>query len=155
MRTRGAANQSLYLARIVLAGWDAERDRGRYPDATVTAAYWPAVCRHLWDGYGWFLLAVSGVADASSDELPATTADLQTPEAGRARPPELREFELLERDGWLSELLAADVQPGASGRSASGVIGSDRGAPAFALAARWVALLEQTMQRMDDFLAES
>jgi hypothetical protein len=139
----------------LLTGWDAERERGRFPDATVTAAYLPAVCRHLRDAYGWFLLAVCGIADAPAEAPPETTAELAAPESGRERPPELREFELLERDGWLADLLAADLHPGPVTGGEAGVIGSDRGAPGYALVARWASRLEETMQRMDDLLAES
>ena len=70
MRTRGAANQSLYRARLLLAAWD--RARGEpVPEAQLQGAFYPAVRLHLRQAYGWFLLAVSGVAEASAADAPA------------------------------------------------------------------------------------
>jgi hypothetical protein len=152
-RTRGAANQSLYLARIVLAAWDAERERQRFPEAQITAAFLPAVQRHLREAYGWFLLSVGGVDDAQAGPLPRSTEDLAAPEPGRERAPELREFALLEREGWLADLISGRVNRGPVPRE--GLLGSDRAAPGFAVAARWAEELAATMRRMDDFLAES
>ena len=156
-RTRGAANRSLYRARILLESWSREEADGPVPAQQLLGAFLPAVRSHLREGYGWFLLAVSGLDDAPRASLPAAVADLPAPEPGRERPPELREFALLERDGWLAELLddalaAAADEPAAGPRS--GVLGSDRPRVSLATAQGWFRELSATMQRMDDSLAE-
>ena len=120
-------------------------------------AFLPAVRLHLLESYGWFLLAVSGVEEAPPARRPERVADLPTPEPGRALPPELQEFGLLESSGWLGDMLAADVSADsglAAPRAGGALIGSDADAPDFARAAAWAGALEGTMARMDDSLAE-
>jgi hypothetical protein len=121
-------------------------------------AFLPAVRLHLGIAYGWFLLAVSGVEEASSASRPDCVADLPSPEAGRALPPELQEFSLLESDGWVAEMLSGggDDTRSSLPRSPAGgtLLVSDRAAPDFALAMRWAESLETIMIRMDDSLAE-
>jgi hypothetical protein len=156
-RTRGAANRSLYRARILLESWSREEEGGRVPSQQLLGAFLPAVRAHLLEAYGWFLLAVSGRDDAPRASLPTVVADLPAPEPGRELPPELREFALLERDGWLAELLddalaASADEPGAAPGSA--VLGSDRPRLSLAAARVWLRELTATMQRMDDSLAE-
>jgi len=114
----------------------------------------PALRLHLGDAYGWFLLSVSGVEDASPGMRPRSVADLPAPEPGRARPPELAEFSQLEADGWLADMLAGDASEHTRPGGAATLLGSDRSAPDYALAARWVQALEAIMARMDDSLAE-
>lgn len=152
-RTRGAANQCLYRARILLDSWESARAAGRFPEDQLTGAFLPAVRAHLRAAYGWFLLATAGVDEAVSDRLPSSTADLAPPEAGRSHPPELREFALLEARGWLGELLD-DPVTGTIASAAAGLLGSDRAPPGHAVARRWADELTATMQRMDDFRAE-
>ena len=155
-RTRGAANQSLYHARIALSAWDQARDADRHSDAQLTATFLPAVQLHLKQAYGWFLLAASGKESADWSELPETTAELAEPDAGKSVPPELREFSILESEGWLREMLAPweepDTQPAMSAQA--GLLTSDRAVPGFALAEQWVQRLNAMMDRMDDSLAE-
>ena len=154
MRTRGAANQSLYRARLLLAAWD--RARGEpVPEAQLQGAFYPAVRLHLRQAYGWFLLAVSGVVEASAADLPSTTADLPAPEPGKARMPELAEFEQLEQSGWLQQLWADDSVEATPTRIASpGLLGSDRDNHGPAVIKSWIDELEVTMARMDDSLNE-
>lgn len=157
-RTRGEANQSLYRAQVLLACWDRERSGGRYSDHLLRQAFLPAVRLHLCAAYGWFLLAVSGVEEANSANRPERVADLPAPEPGRARPPELQEFSLLESDGWVADMLSESEDGVGVGvaRPAAGaaLLVSDRAAPDFALAMRWAESLEAIMLRMDDSLAE-
>ena len=153
-RTRGEANQALYRAQVLLACWDGERAEGRRPQSVLREAFMPALRLHLGEAYGWFLLSVSGVEDAGPGMRPRRVADLPAPEPGRARPPELAEFSLLETDGWIADMLAGDVPEHSDARGAATLLGSDRSAPDYAIAARWVQSLEAIMARMDDSLAE-
>ncbi len=156
-RSRGAANRSLYRARILLESWDSARDQERFPEEQLTGAFLPAVRGHLQDAYGWFLRSATGVEEAADTvPLPRCTDDLAEPEAGRALPPELAEFALLEREGWLAELLASPQDAGeeAPAQWSPNVLGSDRQAPGFAVAEEWYRRLNATMQRMDDSMAE-
>ncbi|MEM9313547.1 MAG: hypothetical protein AAGA95_02885 [Pseudomonadota bacterium] len=157
-RSRGAANRSLYRARILLECWDRERDEARFPQEQLTDAFLPAVRKHLQDAYGWFLRSLAGIEEASdASPPPGSTQELPEPEAGRARPPELAEFALLERDGWLAELLLSSPESGARTATAQwspNVLGSDQQAPGFAVAEEWWRRLNATMQRMDDSVAE-
>ena len=67
--------------------------------------------------------------------------------------PELREFELLEREGWLADMLAADA-PATPERGDRGLLGSDRQPAGPGEFARWCERLEATISRMDDLMAE-
>jgi hypothetical protein len=153
--TRGAANRSLYRARILLDCWDEARDHGRIGDAQLRDAFLPAVRLHLREAYGWFLLAVAG-QDAITDDTarPSCTAELTPPEAGKAVAPELREFELLERDGWIADLMAWPAAEEGPAGAPSMVLGSDRSVPGLAVAESWWQHLNGIMQRMDDLLVE-
>ncbi|MEM1402406.1 MAG: hypothetical protein AAGG55_03670 [Pseudomonadota bacterium] len=155
-RTRGAANQSLYRARIALEAWDQARDASRHADAQLTATFLPAVQLHLKQAYGWFILAVSGRETADWSELPGSTDQLAAPDAGKSVPPELREFALLESEGWLKDMLAPWKEPDARSPMSAPeqLLTSDRSLPGFALAKQWVQRLNTLMDRMDDSLAE-
>lgn len=154
MRTRGAANQSLYRARLLLAAWD--RARGEpVPETQLQGAFYPAVRLHLRQAYGWFLLAVSGVAEASVADLPSTTVDLPAPEPGKARMPELAEFEQLERSGWVQQLWDDDELEATPLHSASkDLLVSDQNKPGPRVIQSWIDQFEVTMARMDDSLNE-
>lgn len=152
-RTRAEANQALYLARILLGAWDQARESGQ-PEAQLLGAFLPAVRLHLGQAYGWFLLSVSGVSEASGAALPRSTAALAPPEPGRSPAPELRELAQLEQSGWIADMLAdASPSPGPAS-SPPLLLGSDRQQPGYAVAAAWAAALEDMMLRMDDSLAE-
>lgn len=157
-RTRGAANRSLYRARILLEGWAREEEAARVLSGQLLGAYLPAVRAHLLEAYGWFLLSVSGLEDAARSSLPRAVADLPSPEPGRERPPELREFALLEQDGWLAELLddalAASADDPVQASRARDLLGSDRQGVSLERSQVWLASLGEIMQRMDDSLAE-
>jgi hypothetical protein len=151
---RGRANQALYAARILLAGWEDAREGPRWREDAVDGAYRAAVLMQLRRAYGWFLLAVAQGDDVADPRaLPHAVASVPPPPAGRELAPELREFALLEAEGWLGELLRADSGD-ASASTAAGLLGSDRSAAGPALVAQWADRLEQTMQRMDDSLNE-
>lgn len=103
--TRGNANQSLYLARILLDGWGGAVTQQSVAQPVLTQAYLPAVREHLINAYGWFLLETAGHEDWN-DVLPRAVADLPAVPNGKATSGEVREFEALESDGWLCSLLA-------------------------------------------------
>jgi hypothetical protein len=154
--SRGAANQSLYRARVLLDCWDTARDASRFPETVLADAFMPAVLEHLREAYGYFLLAVAGVEDLrASVSIPSSTADLPSPEPGRSTAPELREFALLESEGWLGDLIRSVEGAGETiVTTAPDLLGSDRAAPGFPVAESLWRRLGDIMQRMDDSLAE-
>ncbi|MBN7798377.1 DUF6586 family protein [Parahaliea mediterranea] len=155
---RGLANHHLYLARLVLDAWGRECEAQQVSAATLSEAFGPACHAHLGRAYGWFLLAVAG-AEPLPLEPPSRAADLPPRPAGKAVPGEIREFERLEREGWLAQMLAwapqrpgqgsaaRARQPGNLARPAPSVDGPDtfRG---------WARDLDSLFQRMGDSLDE-
>ena len=154
-RTRGAANLALYRARLVIGAWERAHSEP-IPPAQLSGAFLPVVRLHLRDAYGWFLLAVSGVEEAPGLSLPQCVNDLPPPEDGVALVPELAEFRLLERGGWLWEMLQAssEEQPPVRSSARGALLGSDRDVSGPGVAMRWANELESIMARMDDSLAE-
>lgn len=151
---RGLANQALFQARILLAGWDHCAEAQLQSADQLSAAFRPAVLLHLRNAYGWFLLAVAGL-DTEPDPmaLPKDAGAVPEPPTGRAVAPELREFALLERDAWLGDMLAAQHGRASTGAT-QGLLGSDRQPPGIGDFQRWCDALEQVMHRMDDSLDE-
>ena len=154
--SRGAANAALYRARTLLSAWSHARERQSAPDEHLTETFLPGVREHLTQAYGCFLLAAAGIDDMSGRRPPRSTQDVPAVEPGKALPPELREFQLLEEEGWVGEMLTLVESGSAGGAVASGpdLLGTDRTGPGYAVAQRWAERLTSTMQRMDDFLAE-
>lgn len=155
--SRGAANAALYRAQTLLTAWEHSLTASQHSEAHLGEAFLPGVRDHLLQAYGWFLLAVVGIDDVGSGPPPSSTAGVPDVEPGKALPPELREFRILEEEGWIGDLLAAAP----SSKSDLGVVqaspdllGSSRTAPGLAVARAWATKLETTMQRMDDLLAE-
>jgi hypothetical protein len=151
---RGQANHYLYLARLVLAAWQRERAAEQVPAATLDAAFGPGCHAHLQAAYGWFLLAVTGAEEAPAS-IPGRVAELPPIPAGKAVPAEIREFELLERGGWLADLLAwqPDV-PGQVTRRADNLARPAGQAAGPAEFAGWTQALEDAIARMGDSLDE-
>ena len=150
---RGLANHSLYMARIVLAGWQASRDSSDIMSEAADAAFAPAVRLHLLDAYGWFLLAMLRATDLP--ERPPHTTD-ELPERGRgiAVPGELLEYQGLERQGsWLSRLQATLPRglPRPAGRQVLAMAGSY---PNINDYHGWAAALAELFERMSDSLDE-
>lgn len=111
---RGQANQKLYLARILLTAWREALVAQQLPAQVLTQAFLPAIRQHLVDAYGWFLLEISG-GDAIPLQLPCSCGDLPAPPEGKVVAGEIREFQQLEKAGWLATLLQVDTdiaQPG-------------------------------------------
>ena len=106
--SRGRANHSLYLGKILLAAWRRETSNEVLPARVICQAYHPAVRLHLLDAYGWFLLDITGATELPQGP-PHSCEELPDPPAGKAVPGEIREFRRLEREGWLAELLQETV----------------------------------------------
>lgn len=105
--SRGLANQRLYLARLLLSAWERDRAAESIPAIMLDQAYAPGTREHLIAAYGHFLCYVfdpTGAATAGA--VPRSCSDLPAQAAGQALPGEIREFRLLEQEGWLGELLA-------------------------------------------------
>ena len=50
---RGRANHHLYLARLLIDGWEAQREAGAAPADILDAAHAPGVREQLLAAYGW------------------------------------------------------------------------------------------------------
>jgi len=101
---RALANQKLYHARILIDAWRVALDEERVASTVLEQAFGTAICDHLGAAYGWFLLEIAQPAD-----MPATPphgcAQLPAVAQGRETPPEILEFQKLEREGWLARIL--------------------------------------------------
>ncbi len=149
--SRGRANHSLYLGRILLGAWRREAGEESVPAATLSQAYLPAVRAHLIDAYGWFLLEITRPEPLPA-QPPRCTSELPGIAQGKALPGEAREFERLEQSGWLAQMLeeTGELRVSASPDNlASG--------PAFITpddAAAWAEALQALFDRMGDSLDE-
>ena len=99
------ANQSLYLANILLSGWRAELERGSAPQNQVNQAYASPVQTQLLDGYGWLLLAVCRIRQLP-ESPPRSVSDLPPLPTGLVRPAEAEACAQLEQSGWVAALKA-------------------------------------------------
>jgi hypothetical protein len=152
---RGYANQALFQARVLLDVWAATAAEPPRSAAVLEASFAPAVLLHLRRAYGWFLLTISGSGEVREPrELPASVEELPAPPPGRVAPPELREFALLERDGWLGALLQADELACLGQAGGHPLLASDRARPDRATLSAWLESLAALMARMGDSLDE-
>ena len=149
--SRGRANHSLYLGRILLAAWHREAAGESVPAATLSQAYLPAVRAHFADAYGWFLLEIT-----RPEPLPARPphrcAELPGIARGKALPGEAREFEQLEQSGWLAQMLDETCEQRVSASpdnlaTGPGCLGPED-------AAAWAEALQALFDRMGDSLDE-
>lgn len=152
---RARANQSLYSAGILISAWRSATDTGDLPPGALNHAFLPAVHLHLQRAYGWFLLHVSGVEDWNGDP-PGRTVELPPVPEGKAVSAEVREFEQLEKSGWLGELLTArdaivgtPVSRADAGLAVVSLEGSDCDD-----AMQWKRNLETLFERMSDAIDE-
>ncbi len=99
------ANQCLYHARIVQAGWQGVLDAQREPSLTVNLAFAPLLQKVLLDTYGWLLLAGCRVRSAP-EHPPHAVRDLPSLPAGLVLPAEIAICAELESHGWLAALQA-------------------------------------------------
>ena len=154
---RGLANHALYLARIQLAAWRADIDREVIPASILAQAFAPAVCEHLRQAYGWFLLTLIGAGDTTGAP-PRCCEELPNIAQGKALPGEVHEFAQLEQDGWLADLLAFNITPITSNRPLAGSVSNLAVAtpayPSLADVTLYVDQLDAHMARMSNSLDE-
>lgn len=156
--SRGLANHRLYLARLVLDAWERDRLAQAVPARTLDQAYAPGVREHLIAAYGYFLNHVLDPTGATGEDgPPRCCAELPEQIAGKALPGEIREFQRLEQEGWLADLLAPLPTATAAGRrpSPGGLavsVATDWPGPE--QAAAWHQRLSATFERMGDSLDE-
>ena len=118
---------------------------------TLTQAYLPAVRTHLGHAYGWFLLEITRPG-ALPEQPPASLAELPDIAEGKALPGEILEFQRLEAQGWIADMLAGDGAAGpvaSSGNLARPVTLAGPGQ-----AEHWAAQLQSLFDRMGDSLDE-
>lgn len=154
---RSRANHKLYLARIVLAAWREALQREDIARGTLSQAFRGAVSSHLFDAYGWLLLALAGVEDLPRSP-PRSCADLPEVAPGRAVPGEIRELQQLEAGDWLAVLTGDESDsypetPAAAARPGQLPV-TQTDFPGPEPLAAWADQLEALMQRMGDSLDE-
>lgn len=151
---RGRANQSLYLARILLDAWGEALDRQELPAGVISQAYLPAVKLHLEHAYGWFLLAIVQ-ADLLPDRPPARSDELPPVPEGKVVPGEIRELSQLESAGWLADMLS-QAPPVAATQPArrDNLVVAAPATPGPAEARDWLTKLAALFERMGDSLDE-
>ncbi len=151
---RGFANQSLYLARILSAAWQRDLDAELVPASTLEQAYFPAVLAHLRSAYGWFLLDIVRQEPLPA-EPPHSVATLPPRPPGKVLPGEIREFERLENEGWLGDMLAPprSASPQAQ-RDSDNLAMPLSTATGLEQAATWARALQGLFDRMGDSLDE-
>ena len=71
---RANANQSLYLAKILLDGWRAALEGEAVPVLSLQRAFLPGVQAHLRQSYGWFLLEIVDLDTPPGVSPPANAA---------------------------------------------------------------------------------
>ncbi len=142
------ANHYLYLCRVVLDAWAEGRAREEVAARVLDDAFAPACHGHLKAAYGWFLLNLMNL-----DELPAhcpeSVAGLPSPPPGQVLSGEIQEFQLLEREGWLADMLGwSPARPGRSSRSAGNLATTAPQSSGPERFAAWREQLEVHFQRM-------
>lgn len=149
------ANQSLYLARILLAAWRHALAEEAVPAQTLQQAFLPGVRGHLVNAYGWFLLEITDSTLPPGAGPPRCASELPDVPVGKAISGELRECQKLEQVGWLADLLNdSDVAPGSQPRTAGNLASPARPLGDCADGTHWAEQLEVMMTRMRDSLDE-
>lgn len=151
---RALANHKLYLAKILVDAWSEALDRQEIAANTLAQAFQAPACNHLADAYGWFLLAVTGVESLPSVP-PRSWQALPAIAEGMAVPGELREFQKLEADGWLCDLLAdhSTLAPTVRQRANNLAMATSSSSDPAQLR-QWAQQLEALFDRMSDSLDE-
>lgn len=150
---RGLANHSLYMARLLLQAWSEQGAQAGAMPAAIDSAFAPGVRLHLLDAYGWFLLALVRVT-ALPATPPHSTASLPALAPGMAVPGEIDECRRLEREGWLSSLLAP-LPAGLAKRSKGPVLAMAGSYPHIDDFEDWCVALDRLLTRMSDTLDEN
>ena len=148
---RGQANHALYLARILIEAWRRDLGDERVAAKTLASAYMPAIRARLTDAYGWFLLEITRPGSLP-DKPPQSLAELPEIAQGKALPGEIREFQRLEGEGWIGEMLADESAPAQASSPLNLAVAVTQADPD--QAATWANLLQQLFDRMGDSLDE-
>ncbi|TDG13759.1 hypothetical protein E2F43_09590 [Seongchinamella unica] len=148
---RGQANHALYLAKILLAAWRRELAAESISAVTLAQAYLPGVRGHLGHAYGWFLLEIIRPG-ALPEQPPASLAELPEIAEGKAVPGEIVEFQRLEAEGWIGDMLAGESVAGPT--ASAGNLATTAPAAGPEQAEQWVLQLQSLFDRMGDSLDE-
>lgn len=151
---RSRANHSLYLAKILVQSWRAALTEENVPASALNQAFLPAARDHLLQSYGWFLLEVSGAEIPDSGRPPESCAELPGIPAGKAVSGEIREFQQLEAQGWLAEILAPAAAAPQTGRSVGNLAVTAGEGAGWEQVRHWLSSLESQFARMRDSLEE-
>ena len=150
---RSFANQKLYHARILAAAWRRELKDQQIPSTVLSDAFDPPCRRHLQLAYGWFVLEIAQLSPLPA-EPPARCAELPDVAQGKAIPPEIRELQQLEKNGWIAQLL----QPGSGASSAPRSVGNlataVEGTSGPDAIDQWIEQLQTIFERMSEALDE-
>ena len=150
---RGLANHSLYMARLVLAGWSRELGQAGASRQAMQAAFAPAARLHLLDAYGWLLLATIR-QNKLPDHAPHHSQELPPLGPGIAEPGELDEYRLLEREGWIGRLQAT-LPRGLPPKTRPGLLAISANYPQIEDYEEWAASFSALFARMADSLDEN
>ncbi len=101
---RALANQKLYHARILIDAWRTVLRQEQVASSVLQEAFGVPVCQYLAQAYGWFLLEITQAADLPP-RPPRCCAELPRVPEGRETPPEILEFQQLEKQPWLIQIL--------------------------------------------------
>ena len=151
--SRGRANHSLYLAKILLSAWGREVGGESLSGRVLCQAYLPAVRLHLLDAYGWFLLDIVGAAELPQ-RPPHSCDELPEPPTGKAEPAEVREFRQMESEGWLADLILGAVEVAATPSRSPGNLAVGADFPDIGQVETWLDRMEACFERMGDSLDE-
>ena len=148
---RGQANHAPYRANILLAAWRRDLDEQSVAARTLAQTYLPAVRLHLNAAYGWFLLEITRPGSLP-DNPPRCLAELPDIATGKAVPGEIREFQQLEENGWIGEMLDQGQETAAPSSAGNLAVSAPEAGPEHA--AHWSDQLQRLFDRMGDSLDE-
>jgi hypothetical protein len=149
---RALANHRLYLAGIVLDSWAAALARQEIAASTLAQAFYGGAREHLVAAYGWFLVEITGAPLPA--EPPRSCTELPALVEGKAIPGEIREFQQLERRGWLAQMLAPGSTEIPASRQPNSLAVASNDLPDPNQVILWLRQLEATFDRMSDSLDE-
>lgn len=150
---RSFANQKLYHARILAAAWRGQLKDQQIPSTVLADAFDPPSRRHLQLAYGWFLLEIAQLAPLPA-EPPARCSELPDVDQGKVIPPEIRELQQLEKNGWLAELLQSDSGASSVPRSAGNLATAVEATSGPDAIDQWIEQLQTIFERMSEALDE-
>ena len=156
---RAQANQKLYHARILINSWRSALDEQEVASRVLEQAFGIAICDHLAGAYGWFLLEVAQPAQMPPNP-PRCCADLPVTAQDKEIAPEILEFQKLETQPWLAQIInrvsmssgraTGDSQP----RSSQSLAVESEQSFSPEQAEQWHAQLNRLFERMTDSLDE-